>query len=181
MQRLAIISLLLAACGTSDDQRPHNLDYITTAILVPSCGAAVCHSSFRQQSGFLFDTVDGARATFQLDAKLIEPTGDDPNAPPGLILNLTREQPGAPRMPYDAPLPDVDIALIDDWLRAGAPGVCNGLSACLGTKVVPCHDAEINVKPSGVETEKGAYDLSKLRTARDCASESMVCRNGACE
>lgn len=172
-------TILLAACGASEDDRPRNLDYITTAILVPSCAAAVCHSSFRQEAGLAFDSVDGARTTFQADPKLIAPVGDEPSAPPGLVLNLTVEQPGAPRMPYDAPLPDVDIAVIEDWLRAGAPGVCNGLSACLGTNVVPCHDAQISVNPS--VTEKGAFDLSKLSKARDCAAENKVCRNGDCE
>ncbi len=175
MQRLAIAALVLAACGTSDDERPRNLDYITEAILAPSCGTAQCHSTFKQADGFVFDTIDGARTTFQNDIQLFgfEET-------PGLIFNLTLEQPNAPRMPYDAPLPDVDIALIEEWMKAGAPGVCNtGTKGCLDGYAVDCVDVTTHMNPTTVE--KGAYDLNDLTPNNNCVDKGLRCVNGACQ
>lgn len=167
MQRLAVAALLLSACGEADD-RPQNLDYITKSILAPNCASAVCHSSFRQEDGFVFDTVDNARATFQGDPQLIGFEESDPNKTPGLILNLTIEQTGAPRMPYDAPLPDADVALIESWLRAGAPGVCNGVRACLGSYSMAC------------KTSDGSYVLSDLKASNNCAAQGLACVEGEC-
>jgi hypothetical protein len=178
MYRLALgTASALTACGAEVDDRPANLDYITEAILAPSCGGATCHSSFRREQGLTFDNVDDARATFQGDEILIRPSDpEDPNSPSGLFLNLTTEQPGAPRMPFYEPMPDHDIALIDRWLRGGAAGVCvGGATACLGENVVPCND-------------KGAYDLATLDTpdAPNCldvgsqAGIEMSCVKGAC-
>lgn len=177
MQRQVLVALVLAGCGTTDDQRPRNLDYITEAILAPSCGAATCHSSFKAADGFVFDTVDAARATFQNDEILLRFDDDPSNA--GLVLNLTVEQPGAPRMPLNAPIPDADIALIQDWIGFGAPGVCNGLSACLGSYAVPCTDVKTSSNPNTVE--KGAFKLSELTSANNCLLQGKVCRNGACQ
>jgi hypothetical protein len=176
MKRLAVAALLLAACGTTVDERPRNLDYITEAILAPTCGAAVCHSSFRQADGFVFDTVDGARATFQHDPELIGFQESDPLKTPGLVLNLTLEQTNAPRMPYDQPIPDADVELIDDWLRHGAPGVCNGVRACLGNFTVECTTARFFDK----YTELGAYKLSDLKPANNCGTRNLTCVNGDC-
>jgi hypothetical protein len=177
MQRLAVAALVLSACGTTDD-RPQNLDYITKSILAPSCGAAVCHSSFRQEDGLVFDTVDNARVTFQSDPQLIGFQETDPNKTPGLILNLTTEQEGAPRMPYDQPLPDADIALIEDWLKAGAPGVCNGIRACLGEYTVACK--QTHMSNNGVEPF-GAYDLDDLGAENNCAVQGKHCVAGVCQ
>ncbi len=178
MYRLVLATAIaLTACGTAVDDRPANLDYITEAILAPSCGTATCHSSFRRELGYVFDNVAGARASFQADEILIRPSDpEDPNSPAGLYLNLTIEQPGAPRMPYYEPLPDHDLDLIERWLKAGAPGVCvGGAAACLGNTVVPC-------------TDKGAYELGALGTpqAPNCADVGatagmeMTCVQGAC-
>jgi hypothetical protein len=175
MQRLAVVALVLAACGTTDDQRPRNLDYITEAILAPSCGAATCHSTFKGADGFVFDTVEAARVTFQNDDQLLR--FDDDAAAAGLVLNLTLEQPGSPRMPLNAPIPDVDIALIQDWIGFGAPGVCNGLAACLGPYALKCKE----VKTGSKATEKAAYDLTGIKDANNCILQGKVCRNGECQ
>jgi hypothetical protein len=172
MQRLAIAALVLAACGTSEDDRPRNLEYITEAILAPSCGTAQCHSTFRQADGFVFDTVEGARATLQNDRELFE--GDER---PGLIYNLTQEQSSAPRMPLDAPLPDIDIALIEEWMKAGAPGACTtGARGCLDGYAVDC--VEITIHGN---TEQGAFDMRDLTPANDCVLKGMRCVSGACQ
>ena len=124
----------------------------------------------------MFDSIEGARATFQNDIQLIAFEESDPTKTPGLLLNLTIEQAGAPRMPYNAPLPDVDVALIEDWLRAGAPGVCNNLggSACLGNYKLPCKHADVG------KGEEGAYDLSKLTQANNCTATGKTCVAGEC-
>lgn len=185
MQRLAVVALVLAACGTTDDQRPRNLDYITEAILAPSCGAATCHSSFKGADGFVFDTVETARATFQNDDELIVPKGEDASSS-GLVLSLTLEQrdpddgSSNPRMPLNAPLPDADIALIQDWLDFGAPGVCNGVAACLGVYAVPCK-LEVKTHSNPNTIEKGAYDLSQINDANNCELQGKVCRSGECQ
>ena len=177
MQRLAMGFLVLAACGTTDDQRPRNLDYITEAILAPSCGGATCHSSFKGAKGFVFDTVEATRLTLQNDDRLVRFDGDA--AASGLVLNLTLEQPQAPRMPLNAPIPDVDIALIQDWIGFGAPGVCNGVAACLGPYAVKCKEVKTHSNPN--TTEKGAYDLTEIKEANNCVRVGKVCRNGECQ
>jgi len=180
MQRLAMVALVLAGCGTTDDQRPRNLDYITEAILAPSCGAATCHSSFKAEDGFVFDTVDAARATFQGDRELILSRGDgDDPAFSGMVLSLTVEREDFPRMPLNAPIADADIALIQDWIGFGAPGVCNGLSACLGEYALPCVDVKTHSNPNTVE--KGAYDLSKISSVTNCMTQGKRCIAGACQ
>jgi hypothetical protein len=179
MQRLAFAALVLAACGTTDDERPQNLDYVTEAILAPSCGGSTCHSEFAQTKGYVFDNIAGARRSFQNDPQLIGFDESDPERIPGLVLNLTLEQPKAPRMPYSYPLPDVDVALIKRWLQFGAPGVCTGATACLGAFVLPCQDVKTHKNPDVVE--KAAYDLTKIPTARNCAVENKTCVDGDCQ
>jgi len=179
MQRLAIAALALSACASGDDLRPRNLEYITDAILAPSCGAAVCHSTFRQEKGYVFDTVAGTRASFQNDPVLLLSIGDVEDTP-GLIVNLKYEQPGAARMPYNAPMSDVDIDLIESWLKFGAPGVCNGTALCLGSLAVPCHTVPTVIDPGNGKPidEAGAYNLA---AARDCARDHKICMAGACQ
>jgi hypothetical protein len=132
MVRLACLVLVISAsaCGTTTDDRPATLANITESILKPTCASAECHSSFVQQSGYDFENVKGARASFQYDSDLvdIEHIGD-PDQPPALILDLTREQLNKPRMPYDAPLPNADVDLIQQWLEAGLPGICESGAA----------------------------------------------------
>jgi hypothetical protein len=129
MHRLACgLALLIAGCGVSTDERPLTVEYVTYAILSPTCGAAPCHSSFRQARGDVFDTIAGVRYSL-VDNGLIKfdsPVYDP--AKPGnsqLIQWLTKTDPlglGIGRMPYDAPMPNEDIKFLEDWIGAGAPG-----------------------------------------------------------
>jgi hypothetical protein len=122
MVRLVLAAVAaLAACTQTDNDRPATLQYITEAILQPSCGQYTCHSSFKKAKGFAFDTVAAAQASF---------APSDPNMPrlintsdpPSSVLYqvLTRK---VKRMPYDAPLPQKDIDLILAWIEDGAPGL----------------------------------------------------------
>jgi len=120
----------LAACGTTEDDRPATLRYVTESILAPSCGEAQCHSTFKQSLGDVFDTVVGARQSLHrnglalysdrtnaADAELIHWVTDDKpfnrTDPQGNIIG---------RMPWDAPLPNADIDLMKKWIAAGVPG-----------------------------------------------------------
>lgn len=166
----AALALALAACGTDDDRRPRTVEYVTQAILAPSCGNAQCHSQFRNVAFLAFDTVENARPS--LAAGLVgvitlndldEPEGNAEESP--LLNVLTRT---IDRMPYDQPLPDADIDLIRRWIDYGAPGAqCNpiadGERLCVGRKVVECKDS---------------FDYGAV--IEDCGAMSMNCSAGAC-
>ena len=177
MHRLVIAAaIVVMGCGAEMDDRSRNLDYITEAVLKPNCGGAACHSTFRQAKGLVFDTIEGSRATFQGDEKLLLPSDlSDETLPPQLVVNLTTELANAPRMPYTEPLPDADVALIQRWLEGGAVGACSGAASCLGPYIVPC-------------TDDHAYEVGlivpMIDTAQvtDCreSGPNMTCRDAAC-
>jgi hypothetical protein len=161
--------IALAACGTEDDLRPRSVEYVTQAILAPSCGNAQCHSSFRNADGYAFDTVERARrslagglvGTITFNAQS-EPVGDPAEA--FLMTVLTRAE---DRMPFDQPLPDADLDLIERWIAYGAPGAqCDpsaGDRVCVGRQVVQC-DPDYNYGP----------------IIQNCATINMNCSAGAC-
>lgn len=149
MVRLAVVAALtLAACGTTTDDRPLTLPYITETILAPTCGSAECHSTFRQAVGDVFDTVSGARKSIVNNGLVVIP--DDQAMPAGsrLVQAITVGLPsilspgsGKIRMPYDAPMPNEDVRLIEKWIAAGAKGaqcVPEEGNACVGQNVVAC-------------------------------------------
>lgn len=181
-RQLIALAIVLIGCGAQDDRAP-NLDYITETILRPTCGTAVCHSTFRQEQGYIFDTVEGSRHTFQSDEILTLPSNnEDRNSTPGLVVNLTTEQPGAPRMPYNEAMPDADVALIQRWLHDGAAGTCQGVADCLGPFVVPCitEDQSFNldlVVPTVDPTQ--VMDCADLG-AKMTPAVVMTCKKAAC-
>jgi hypothetical protein len=126
--RFACLALLLAGCGTTNDDRPLTVEYVTAQVLAPTCGGAACHSTFGQNYGMVFDTVSGVRTSIVRNG-LVKFDGPqyDP-AKPGqsdLIVWLTQIDPkgrGIGRMPWDAPMPNADIAFLERWVAAGAPG-----------------------------------------------------------
>jgi hypothetical protein len=167
---ICLPSIALAACGTENDQRPRSVQYITEAILAPSCGNAQCHSSFRNAQGYTFDTVEKAQQS--LVGGLVgvislndrdEPQGE--GASSFLYTVLTRS---VDRMPYDQPLPDADLDLIERWIDFGAPGAqCNpvmdGGMICVGRKVVECRET---------------FNFGAV--IEDCATTGKNCSAGAC-
>ncbi len=117
-----VVALLaLAACGTSEDDRPATLQYITVAILQPSCGNAQCHSSFRRAEDYAFDTVEEAKDSINTYSLVIR------GEPESSLLYQVLVTPGGegntPRMPYDQPMSDIDVALIHEWITKGAAGL----------------------------------------------------------
>jgi hypothetical protein len=149
MHRLVWAALLLAACGESMDDRPLELEYLTQAILAPSCGATQCHSTFKQAGNYVFDTPEAARRTI-VDEGLIRFDSSlyDPDMPTmaRLIIWVTEIDPeaaGIGRMPFDAPLPNADVELLKEWISVQAPGAqCNpeknSGKACNNNEVVEC-------------------------------------------
>src|SRR4051812_17693518 len=122
MVRLLVAGALLAATGGCvgedvPEYRPLELDYLTQAVFEPSCGAAQCHSTFRQSATNVFDTPEGTRASL-VNNQLVSlgPDSDtyDPHNPTKslLIQWITETDPqglGIGRMPFDAPLPNRDV------------------------------------------------------------------------
>jgi hypothetical protein len=126
MHRLAVVvtALGLVACGVDKDDRPATLEYITVAILAPNCGNAQCHSSFRNEDGYTFDTVEKARASLNPDLNpgLVIPSESNES-----LLYQVLVSPGgenqALRMPYDQPIANRDVELIYHWIDEGADGL----------------------------------------------------------
>jgi hypothetical protein len=116
MYRLVLVAVVVAstACTQTENSRPLTLEYITQAILQPSCGQVTCHSSFRRQSGFAFDSNEMSR--------LALPQLVMPNEPQSSLLYTVLTRPVA-RMPLDSPLQQKDIDLIEQWIAEGAEGL----------------------------------------------------------
>lgn len=125
MQRLVVVAALgLAACGVEADDRPKTLEYITSAILAPNCGNAQCHSSFRREDNYAFDTVAEARISMD---PVINPGMVVAGEPNDSLLYQVLVSPGGednvPRMPYDQPIANKDVELIFHWIEDGADGL----------------------------------------------------------
>jgi hypothetical protein len=117
MYRLVLVAAAAtAACDQTDNNRPATLEYITEAILQPSCAQSVCHSTYKMEFGYAFDTVEAARRSIN-DHSLVQ----ESDSQSSLLYNVLIRK--VKRMPYDAPLLDKDIALIKQWIDDGAPGL----------------------------------------------------------
>jgi hypothetical protein len=104
----------LAGCDQTDNDRPATTAYITEAILQPSCGQNVCHSSFTKEEGWAFDTVEATQAS--IDRGVLSP--GDPEASLLYEVLIRTEK----RMPYESALPNKDIELIRTWITDLPPG-----------------------------------------------------------
>ena len=125
MARLVVAAVIaMTACTQTDNDRPRTLAYITEAILQPNCGQGVCHSSYRREKGYAFDTVEVAKQSMAPRTDGSTPLVN--LAEPELSLLYTVLTRKVKRMPYDSPLAQKDIDLILLWIQEGAPGL--GLS-----------------------------------------------------
>ena len=128
--------LITGACNLENDtqdDRPATFEFITQAILKPSCGTAECHSAMKAEKQDVFDSVDGARTTFTVThtdlvftcATLQPPepspcNNDDVNNSYLVQVISTADNEGD-RMPLDQALSNKDIELIRTWIQDGAP------------------------------------------------------------
>jgi hypothetical protein len=110
-----LLILLLAAACAGEDDRPAVWSYIAPAIIQPSCATARCHSKFTATQGLRFDSADDSY-TYLVGGGLVIPYRPQDSR---LIYLLRGVE--TLRMPPDAPLPDPDIELIEEWILAGAP------------------------------------------------------------
>ncbi len=127
----------LASCGTIEcddstftctgggpngdgDDRPLTLEYVVVTVLRPSCANAQCHSAFKYESEYRFDTVEHTQQSLVSvnNGVLVMPFA---SADSFLFQVITRED--GDRMPYDQPLATPDIALIKQWIDSGADGL----------------------------------------------------------
>jgi hypothetical protein len=163
----------LAACGTTTDDRPRTIEYVTEAILAPTCGQAQCHSSFRQSRGDVFDTVVNARRSLIVNGLItFDSPQYDPAAPATaqLIVWITQTDPnglGIGRMPYDQPLPNEDVLFLERYIQEGAPGA----------------QCDPDANPAGLACNNhGVYKCTADWTfgdqIADCAGD---CINGMCQ
>nr|HEX4318496.1 hypothetical protein [Kofleriaceae bacterium] len=162
MQRLALFVALVAAggCGDAVDDRPATFPYVQAAILEPTCAKAQCHSSFKQEVGDDFGSIDESRVSLLQNGLVIpDLNASDPQSS-FLVQTLTVGVPSIldpgtfVRMPYDEPMPAADIKLIEKWIGStnalglGAPGAqCEPNSdgvGCFNGNPVPC-DVDGNV------------------------------------
>ena len=162
MARFVWIALAVAvtACGSVDDNRPLDAQYVTAAILAPTCGAAECHSTFTQAGhngvAYVFDTLVGMRRTMVVNGLIsLDSNQFDPAAPEGstLIAWLTKTDPlglGIGRMPFDAPMPNEDIHFIEDWIRGPVTETSDG-STCSASLACLTPGATCKI-PSGAST-----------------------------
>ncbi len=151
----ALGALASAACGTTEDNRPLEAQYVTAAILAPACGAAECHSAFAQVDGYTFDTLVGMRKTIVQNGLVkLGSTQFDPASPERsyLIAWMTEIDPldkGIGRMPQDAPLPNEDIHLIEQWITGPTDAQDQGTTC---TATTPCATGSTCKYPTGSAT-----------------------------
>jgi hypothetical protein len=112
---LKLLSILpvavVTACGGMDT-RPATLEFVTLEVLSPSCGTVACHSTTSNISGYAFDTIDASREALR---RLVQPGNPDRSR----LIRIIRDR----SMPPDAPMSDLDVALLEDWIAAGAEGL----------------------------------------------------------
>lgn len=149
---------MLAAlgCGATDD-RPLEAEFVTEAVLAPSCGVAQCHSTFKQAGERVFDSVAEMRRSIvefglvSLDSLQFDP-GDPANA--ALTIWVTKIDPfrrGIGRMPLDAPLPDADVDYLKRWI-VGPVEIRDDRAPCSRTVACAAPDARCHYDSPDAET-----------------------------
>jgi hypothetical protein len=125
---VAIVSVLVAACGTTDDDRPRTIEYVVEAITRPHCANAQCHSAFvaagptfpdGTKVSYSFDSVENAQISFN---GIVAPGDSGASLLYQVLIRSADADGNFPRMPYDEPLPDPDKELIKRWIDEGADG-----------------------------------------------------------
>lgn len=129
---LLALALALAACADAAD-RPATWSYVHAAILSPACTTAGCHGKLTAIAGVDLSDREGAYNV------LVGRVCDEPERPqdpgrnyvtPGsaaysqLVYQLRgADAAGRPYrnvMPPDAPLPTVEVELVERWIDGGA-------------------------------------------------------------
>ncbi|MFT3695282.1 MAG: hypothetical protein QM831_19270 [Kofleriaceae bacterium] len=140
--RLSLCALLFAsACDLSHDQayddKDQNLDYIVATVLRPMCGTTECHSTEKQQSDDVFDSVEQAKKSFNRHTELVVRCEDlmpTPQVSPcteaaqnSYLYTVTEMGVSSGDgigdiMPLDQPIGNAQQDLLIDWINNGALG-----------------------------------------------------------
>jgi hypothetical protein len=128
---LLLAAVVVTGCGGLEDNRPPEWSYISPAIIQNNCATSSCHSRGAAVAGLDLSTADAGYNDL-MKQRLPRVSGSPetrPNTPRQLIIpgnpgqsrvvNMLRAF-GAARMPPDRPLAEADIALIEEWILAGA-------------------------------------------------------------
>ncbi|MGN6133251.1 MAG: DUF1549 domain-containing protein, partial [Aureliella sp.] len=103
------------ACGTDAVDYQQNIK----PLLAKRCTA--CHGALRQEGELRLDTVELMRQGGSSGPVLA--SGDNPRAQASELIRRVRSSDDAERMPPESkPLDDRDIAMLEAWIAAGAPG-----------------------------------------------------------
>lgn len=124
-------ALALLSIGCGEDDRPATFRYIHAAIITPACTTSACHSSFTAYAGVKLHSVEAAYAILTgrpCDGGEVEGEAPRNFVTPGQpensrLMHLLLGDEVPRQMPPDRPLPDADIALIEQWILEGAE--CN--------------------------------------------------------
>jgi hypothetical protein len=123
---LALAVVVSVGCGNTDE-RPPTWAFISTAIMEPSCATANCHSAIAMRASVDLSTRKAGYDSltmrqFVITRDAITAAGgsdtDDERVERSAVIHLMRAD-GTLRMPPDAPLPEVDIQLVERWIAAG--------------------------------------------------------------
>ena len=104
---------LVGGCGGADN-RPARWSFIAPAIIEPSCATISCHAKVTERAGVTLAPREVAYHTL-VDRHFVIPSHPELSE----MVALLRAE-GSPRMPPDFALPEVDIALIEQWIANGA-------------------------------------------------------------
>ena len=115
-RRLVLVAAaaVLIGCGSADDPRPAKWSFISATIIEPSCATVGCHSKIANRAGV--DLHDRATGYHDLTTRNFVV----PGSPESSALHYLLRGEGSLRMPPDMPLPQADLDLIDEWIRAMA-------------------------------------------------------------
>ena len=90
--------------------------YIHAAIIAPNCATAGCHSSLTETYSLNLEDADVSYRALVSEGGFVDP-GSARNS---RLIYLLRGIEVRKPMPPGEPLSDGDIALIEDWIQAGA-------------------------------------------------------------
>ena len=114
--RVVVVAVVsVAGCGGATDDRPPKWSLISATIVEPSCATVSCHSAITRRGGV--DLHDRETGYYNLVNGFYVYPGNPGDSAVIALLNAQ----GSTRMPPDAPMSEVDIALIASWITAGAP------------------------------------------------------------
>lgn len=106
------------AATCADDPEPPTWARVSATVMRPSCGTVACHSALARRADVVLDSAAAGYASL-LTAEP-EPFVRAGAPAESRLMYLLAGVDVARMMPPDAPLPDVDIALVERWICAGA-------------------------------------------------------------